>query len=113
MGKKEYSDPYLHIRLGNKVVLDDRNSAQQDKFDLVIQTILNSMLLIPSFSQYLNFYITKDLYKMVEFDVVLPGSSLLKISMMDKNSLGFDGLIGSTIIDLEDRWYSSFAIGLV
>lgn len=46
----------------------------------------------------------QDLYKMVEFDAELPGSSQFKISVMDKNTIGFDVLIGSTTIDLEDRW---------
>jgi len=42
---------------------------------------------------------------MVEFDAELPGSSQFKISVMDKNTIGFDALIGTTTIDLEDRWY--------
>ena len=42
---------------------------------------------------------------MVEFDAELPGTSQLNIKVMDKNTIGFDALIGTTVIDLEDRWY--------
>ena len=41
---------------------------------------------------------------MIEFDAELPGTSQLKITVMDKNTIGFDSVIGSTTIDLEDRW---------
>lgn len=44
-----------------------------------------------------------DLYKLVEFNIELPGFSQLQIEVMDKDDIGSDDLIGKTIIDLEDR----------
>ena len=38
-------------------------------------------------------------------DAELPGTSQLIIDVMDKDTIGSDDLIGSTIIDLEDRWF--------
>ena len=48
-----------------------------------------------------------DLYKMIEVDCELPGAGQLEISMMDKDHIGSDDLIGKTVIDLEDRWFDS------
>ena len=45
---------------------------------------------------------------MVDFEVELPGNSRLEVSLMDKNNIAYDSLIGSTVIDLEDRWYDLF-----
>ena len=39
-------------------------------------------------------------------DAELPGTSQLIIDVMDKDTIGYDDLIGSTVIDLEDRWFS-------
>ena len=44
-------------------------------------------------------------YKLVEFDAELPGTSQLIVDVMDKDTIGSDDLIGSTTIDLEDRWF--------
>ena len=48
-----------------------------------------------------------DFYKMIEMDCELPGTSQLVIDVMDKDTIGYDDLIGSTTIDLEDRWFDS------
>ena len=44
---------------------------------------------------------------MYEFQAVFPGCPRLKIEMWDYDLLFGDDLIGDTIIDLEDRYFSS------
>jgi hypothetical protein len=78
-GRPGKSDPYVRITLG-KYVFDDRENAIDDMTDV-------------------------DLYKLVELNAELPGSSQLVIDVMDKDDIGSDDLIGTTIIDLEDRWF--------
>lgn len=78
-GRPLKSDPYLRISLG-KTVFNDRPNAINDATDV-------------------------DLYKLVEFNAELPGTSQLTIEVMDKNDFGSDELIGKTVIDLEDRWF--------
>ncbi|KAG8459767.1 hypothetical protein KFE25_014330 [Diacronema lutheri] len=49
-----------------------------------------------------------DLHECYEFDAVMPGeASLLKIDVYDYSMLGADEYIGSTLIDLEERWTSA------
>ena len=48
-----------------------------------------------------------DFYQLFEFNTNLPGDSQLKITCMDYDDIGSDDQIGSTVIDLEDRWFSS------
>jgi len=50
-----------------------------------------------------------DFYMLEERDVVLPDDGKLEVRVMDKANafeFGGDALIGSTILDLEDRWHS-------
>lgn len=78
-GRPGKSDPYLKVKLG-KELFDDRENAVDDVTDV-------------------------DIYKVVEFNAELPGFSQLHISVMDKDDIGTDDVIGSTTIDLEDRWF--------
>ena len=103
-GKPQPSDPYVLVKLG-KEVFNDRKHAVTDAVDV-------------------------DLYKMIPFDAELPGTSQLEITLMDKNDFHSDAVIGnvhittcvlcitfshdcipcvvgSTKIDLEDRWFDS------
>merc|ERR1711871_709362 len=80
-GNVAKSDPYVKVKLG-KFKFNDRKNAVDDMTDV-------------------------DLYKMIEVDCELPGASQLEVSMMDKDHIGGDDLIGKTIIDLEDRWFDS------
>lgn len=80
-GKPESSDPYLIVKLG-KFKMNDRENAVDDATDV-------------------------DFYKTVEMDAELPGTSQLTVSVMDKDIIGSDDLIGKTTIDLEDRWFDS------
>ena len=80
-GKPSKSDPYLKVKLGD-FKFDDRVNAIDDVVDV-------------------------DFYKMIEMDAELPGTSQLIIDVMDKDTIGYDDLIGSTVIDLEDRWFDN------
>eukprot|EP00003_Mantamonas_plastica_P023874 TRINITY_DN4363_c0_g1_i1.p1 TRINITY_DN4363_c0_g1~~TRINITY_DN4363_c0_g1_i1.p1 ORF type:complete len:910 (+),score=331.98 TRINITY_DN4363_c0_g1_i1:865-3594(+) len=50
--------------------------------------------------------LTPQFFKMYELDAVLPGNSELHIELYDYDMIGFDELIGETVIDLENRWFS-------
>jgi len=78
-GKPAKSDPYLKVQLGD-FKFNDRENAIDDVVDV-------------------------DFYKVVEMDTELPGTSQLTVHVMDKEIVGYDKLIGSTVIDLEDRWF--------
>lgn len=47
-----------------------------------------------------------DIYKMYELRGLLPGASQLHVQLWDKDSFVFDDLIGETVIDLENRFFS-------
>lgn len=78
-GRPSKSDPYLRVDLGN-ATFNDRVHAVNDVTEM-------------------------DLYKLVEFDAELPGTSQLSIQVYDKDDFNADELIGRTVIDLEDRWF--------
>ncbi|OQS01372.1 hypothetical protein ACHHYP_01203 [Achlya hypogyna] len=73
------SDPYLVLRLG-KEKINDRKNFIEDVVD-------------------------PDFYKVFEFNVQFPGASTLTIDAFDHDFIGGDDLIGSTTIDLEDRFF--------
>eukprot|EP00455_Lapot_gusevi_P005654 TRINITY_DN1241_c0_g1_i9.p2 TRINITY_DN1241_c0_g1~~TRINITY_DN1241_c0_g1_i9.p2 ORF type:complete len:435 (-),score=156.41 TRINITY_DN1241_c0_g1_i9:61-1365(-) len=73
------SDPYLIVKLaGHRVSTRDR---------------------------YIKSNLEPDFYEAFEFPCTLPGDSRLEVKVMDWDGIG-DDLIGSTVIDLEDRWFS-------
>lgn len=74
-----FSDPYLKIKLGNKIV-SDRENYQLDNP-------------APTF------------YKHWDFEAVFPGCPLFTVYAMDHDLLFGDDLIGSTDVDLEDRFF--------
>jgi len=45
-------------------------------------------------------------FKCYEFSTTFPGASKLEIEIWDHDDLSKDDLIGRTVIDLEDRWFS-------
>jgi len=73
------SDPYCKVILGD-TVMGDRSEAQDNT-------------LAPHF------------FHRYDFTTTLPGTSQLKVEIWDKD-LVVDEIIGTTIIDLEDRWFS-------
>lgn len=75
------SDPYLYIQLGDTVI-DERDKHQDDTEN-------------PKF------------YSMYEFKVDLVATPLLSIKVYDYDYIGRD-LIGETVINLDDRYYSPF-----
>ena len=74
------SDPFLVLKLGKKKI-DDRANRFIDQ---------------PN----------PEWFKSFEFDATMPGASLLKVQLWDYDELFSDELIGETIIDLEDRFFS-------
>jgi len=102
-GKEGYSDPYIVVELGG-VTINDRDN-------------------------YIENVVDADFYRMFEVTTTMPGASLLKVytnpnhnldanpnsspnpnpkvSVWDRDLLMGDDLIGNTVIDLEDRWYSN------
>jgi len=74
------SDPYAIVSLGNKVY-NERDNYQTDQPN-------------PTF------------YKSFDFEAVFPGCAPLVITMMDYDEIFGDESIGTTSIDLEDRFFS-------
>jgi len=76
------SDPYIRLRLGGETVAADR-------------------------AEHLSDVVDADFYRVYEVPVQLPGPARLAIDVMDHDpgiSAACDDLIGTTVIDLEDRW---------
>lgn len=73
-----YSDPYLRLKLGKEIISDR--------------------------AHYRKKTLNPDFFRMFAFDTVLPGPSQLEIAVWD-HDLVLDELIGTTTIDLEDRWF--------
>lgn len=74
------SDPYLYIKCNEKVY-NERNNYQLDEPN-------------PNF------------YKSYDFEGIFPGCSPLEIGIWDYDEIFGDDLIGTTSIDLEDRFFS-------
>jgi hypothetical protein len=77
-----FADPYIEYQLGRKHHVQLRNMAQ--------------------FSTN-----TPEFYRIEERDIELPEEGRLEVRVMDMQELSLsDTCIGSTVIDLEDRWHS-------
>jgi hypothetical protein len=76
------SDPYVKLYLNNKLVINEKKNYQEDQKNC-------------------------KWYKYYDIPGEMPGSSNLKIEVMDYDDLLSDDLIGYTIIDLEDRYFNS------
>ena len=75
----EKSDPYLRIKLGDKVIKNDRKNHFTQTSEAPFFTLC-------------------------ECRAELPGVSKLKIQVMDYDYMEKDDIIGETNIDLDDRW---------
>ena len=75
------SDPYVKIYLNGKLVINEKKNHQNDQKNC-------------------------KWYKYYDIAGEMPGSSNLKIEVLDYDDLLSDDLIGSTIIDLEDRYFN-------
>lgn len=75
------SDPYIEVTLGQKSY-SDRDEYQEDE---------------PN----------PEIYKKFDFEAIFPGTPMLSIKMWDYDLIFGDDLIGETLIDLEDRYFSS------
>jgi Ca2+-dependent lipid-binding protein len=76
-----FSDPYLVVTCGKKVY-NDRANYQLDEPN-------------PKF------------YKHFDFDAEFPGAAPIVIQAFDYDDLFGDDLIGETVVDLDDRFFSS------
>lgn len=74
------SDPYLYLTCNGKIY-NERNNYQLDEAN-------------PKFFKY------------YDFEGIFPGSSPLQIDVFDYDDIFGDDLIGTTIIDLEDRYFT-------
>eukprot|EP00004_Rigifila_ramosa_P003995 TRINITY_DN1437_c1_g3_i2.p1 TRINITY_DN1437_c1_g3~~TRINITY_DN1437_c1_g3_i2.p1 ORF type:complete len:1074 (-),score=257.30 TRINITY_DN1437_c1_g3_i2:75-3296(-) len=74
------ADPFLKIKLGTTLIDDEKAHLRET--------------------------VQPEFYKMFELNTTLPGPSQLEIGVWDYNILGTNDLIGSTTIDLENRWFS-------
>jgi hypothetical protein len=82
-GGEAFPDPYFDTQLGGEINISGRNNF-----------IANSCQ--PGF------------YRLEERDVSMPNESRLELTMKCYEELGLgDPIIGSTVIDLEDRWHST------
>ena len=77
----EKSDPFIEIKHGDTIIYDLKNSLRK--------TTNN-----PEF------------YTKYEMNATFPGDGILIISVKDSDGFGSDDLIGETVLDLEDRYYS-------
>jgi len=48
-----------------------------------------------------------EFYERHEISCKIPGDSLLHVDVMDWDRFSSDDLIGGTVIDLEERWFST------
>ena len=76
------SDPYIKLYINNKLVVDEKKNHQNDAKNC-------------------------KWYKYYDIAGEMPGSSNLKIEVLDYDDILSDDLIGSTIIDLEDRYFNT------
>ena len=75
------SDPYIKILVNDKEIINERKNYQEDQKNC-------------------------KWYKYYDIPAEIPGSSSLKIEVWDWDEILSDDLIGSTVIDLEDRFYN-------
>ena len=75
------SDPYIKIYLNDKCVVDEKKNHQDDQKNC-------------------------KWYKHYDIAGEMPGSSILKIQVYDYDDILSDDLIGTTFIDLEDRYFN-------
>ncbi|KAF0685797.1 Aste57867_22405 [Aphanomyces stellatus] len=78
-GKPGKSDPYMVLRLGKAKINDRKN--------------------------YIDDVVDPDFYKLFEINCEFPGASTLHLDSYDFDLIGGDDLIGSSSIDLEDRFF--------
>ena len=75
------SDPYIKLYINDKLIINEKKNHQEDQKNC-------------------------KWYKYYDISGEMPGSSNLKIEVWDYDDILSDDLIGSTLIDLEDRYFN-------
>ena len=91
-------------------ILELNNLAKRDTFsesDPYIKILLGDKELVNEKKKYFKNCKNCKWYQYYDLLVELPGSSKLKIQVMDYDSLFSDDLIGETSIDIEDRYFDN------
>eukprot|EP01156_Anaeramoeba_ignava_P017863 Anaeramoba_ignava/a90184_286.p1 GENE.a90184_286~~a90184_286.p1 ORF type:complete len:1304 (+),score=348.32 a90184_286:131-4042(+) len=92
-----------YILRGMSLVPKDSNG-KSDPY-IVASTGTSKELTIKDNKNYKKATLRPDFFKCYELPCVIPGNSELTISVFDHNIVGSDELIGSTVVDLENRWF--------
>eukprot|EP01083_Nonionella_stella_P003953 11373_1 len=93
-GGSELNDPYLTVSIG-----DQSQTTKSPDINLFKKDVL----------PHTHSDVSPDFYESFEFLIAMPGPSSLTIECWDTVIFGIkDGLIGSTCIDIEDRWYDPY-----
>ena len=82
------SDPYIKLYLNDKLIVNEKKNHHNDAKNC-------------------------KWYKHYDIAGEMPGSSILKIEVLDYDDILSDDLIGSTVIDLEDRYFNCDWQGLI
>ena len=107
MGKEILVKRSVIVRL---YILELNNLAKRDTFsesDPYIKILLGEKELVNEKKKYIKNSKNCKWYQYYDLLVELPGSSKLKIQVMDYDSLFSDELIGETSIDIEDRYFDN------
>eukprot|EP01083_Nonionella_stella_P304465 1058238_1 len=93
-GGSELNDPYLTVSIG-----DQSQTTKSPDINLFKKDVL----------PHTHSDVSPDFYESFEFLIAMPGPSSLTIECWDTVIFGIkDDLIGSTCIDIEDRWYDPY-----
>ena len=91
-------------------ILELNNLARRDNFsesDPYIKIFLGEKLIVNERKKYIKDSKNCKWYQYYDLRIELPGSSKLRIQVMDYDSLFTDDLIGETSIDIEDRYFDN------
>eukprot|EP01083_Nonionella_stella_P128179 388336_1 len=100
-GGNKLNDPYLTVTIGDQ----SQTTKPEDTFALKKDTFTLKRDVLPHYEND----VSPDFYESFEFLIEMPGPATLTIECWDNVIFGIkDSLIGSTRIDIEDRWYDPY-----
>ena len=89
------SDPYCVVKLHKQKIRDIDGSKK------------NWNKVFPYKERYIPNTTEPEFFRSYELKCSLPGASQLKVEVWDYDNITPDDIIGSTTIDLEDRWFNA------